>query len=108
VTCDLLHLSRSGGRIGDEVEDELRQRTVEAPVGEGERLSRPDPDVRAGNIRTAPVDERPGRVGSGNVIRADELGQDRVSAPVPQPTSTTRSPAATPVTRANSCASGRL
>jgi hypothetical protein len=59
------------------VEDELRQRTVEAPVGEGERLGRSHPNVRAGNICTALVDERLGRVGGGNVIRADELGQDR-------------------------------
>jgi hypothetical protein len=77
VACDPHHLSGSGGRIVDEVEDELRQRAVEAPVGEGEPLGGPDPDVRAGNIRTALGDERLGRVGGGNVIRADERGQDR-------------------------------
>ena len=45
-------------------------------VLEGERLRRREPDIGAGDVRAALLDERLGRVDRGNVVGADDAGED--------------------------------
>ena len=57
------------------MEDELRERPVELPVVERQRLGRPDPDVGAGDALAALLDERLRRIHAGDLVGADDVGE---------------------------------
>ena len=100
------HLAQARDRIGHEVHHQLGQHHLERAVRERQLLRRGPPDVHARQPLPDGGGERRRRVD-----RADQGGALRrtssaVSAPGPQPTSSTRWPGLSPARSANGTASG--
>ena len=85
------HLPQPRDRVGHEVDDELRQRGVELAGGERQLLGRGTLHVHAGVALARRRDEGLGRIDRGaRKPSPDRATSSVVSAPGPQPTSSTR------------------
>ena len=86
------HLPQPPHRIGHEMNDQLRQRGIEGAVGERQPLGRGKPDIYPGQPLPHRGGERRGRFHRADRARAARLTSTAVSAPGPQPTSSSRCP----------------
>ena len=99
------HLLEAGDGVGHEVDDELRERGIEGVVGKRQVFRRRPLDGGAGMTLARSGDEGLRRIDSGDVVGPSSRTSSVVSAPEPQPTSSTRWPSATPASSASSGAS---
>ena len=91
-----LHLRQPGDRVGHEVHDELRERRAEDRVVEGEPLGGRAPTSTPGKrSRAAATNASDGSTAATSCVPSRRMSS-AVSAPGPQPTSSTRRPARTP------------
>ena len=105
IARDARHLAQPCHGIGHEVDDELRERGVELVVGERQLLGRRALDRDSRVAFPDGVDERLGWIDGRDGFLAEPMRtSSAVSAPGPQPTSSTRPSA--PAKSANSGPSG--